>query len=420
MTTCTRLSSTWLKWLGAAMFSAACSHARDLDTIRTRQLSDGAGGSDRRGQSAIAGASFAMTLNEPGTAGVSGGIGDAGAALARGLPMLAVTMGDFTHYDEHDRSLAPELIEVVGQPFALAQRFPLGSGDGEPGSAGYFGPIRNAIARGDLLRASFWARCAVPGTGINYCRTALVFEEVADPYLNGGLEQKVQVGQDWMPFHLAFMSVHAQRPGDAQLTFRLGYPDQVLEIGAIALQDYGNALTLAQLEALNNRPFTEVVTASSLSNYGPAVRDIVGGAKYPFGQATRFSTLGQTYEVPEQSGYQGRNSASVQRHDLLLVTFWARCVESHEPDASCHSSVVFEEGNSPYTNAGLATPTLRVGPMWQEYYFPFRSLGDYATDRVKLGLRLGYADQTIEYGPIALRRYESPLQIGDLPQSSFE
>jgi hypothetical protein len=337
------------------------------------------------------------------------------------VPVLIVATDDFTHYDQHDRSLVPIPITVEGQPFVLGQQFPYGSGDGvTPGSAGYFGPITSPIASGDLLRAFFWMRCELLDPSIDQCQSAAVFENVAKPYANGGLELPIRVGQDWTLFTQVFMALKIFDVGAAQLTFRLGYPNQVLQLGAIGLEDYGTSLTLQQLQALDRGPFSEVIAPDSFTSYGTAVQSEPTGAEYPFGEALNFATNGQSFDAPEDSGLQGRTNAPVSANDLMLVTFWAHCVQSDAVNGLCQTSLVFEEVNSPYINAGLQTTTIAVRPTWQQYFFPFRAKNSYAADEVKLGLRLGYPNQTIEFGPISLRVYDASFALTDLPMSSLE
>ena len=105
--------------------------------------------------------------------------------------------------------------------------------------------------------------------------------------------------------------------------------------------------------------------------------------------------------------------------DLMLATFWAHCVQSDTENGACQTSLVFEEVNSPYVNAGLQTTAIAVRPTWQQYFFPFRAKNSYAADEVKLGLRLGYPNQTIEFGPISLRVYDPSFASTDLPTSSL-
>lgn len=387
----------------------ACSHQRDLDAIEALVRANGGAS----GKSGLNTGSSPPSNTVPFQA--------AGAvSLAPGFPILTVSTGNFTHYDQHDLSLTPTPITVTGQPFTLGQRFPFGSGDGTPGSAGYFGPIQSPVAASDLLRVFFWMRCDVPDPSINQCQSALVFEQVVAPYVNGGLELPILVGQTWTLFTQAFQSLEDYTVGSAQLTFRLGYPNQALEIGAIGLEDYGTSLSVDQLEALDRGPFVEVIPADSFASYGTAVQNQLTGTAYPFGQALTFTTYGLSFNAPEDSGLQAHTAVPLQANDLMLATFWAHCTQSDAANSTCQTSLVFEEVNSPYVNAGLETAVVSVRHAWQQYFLPFGSRNDYDANAVKLGLRLGYPNQTIEFGPISLRRYASNFSFADMPVTSLE
>ena len=393
----------------ALTVGGACSHDRALDAIE-RQLSVNNAGASAKASGHDSGA---------GAAGAGGGaeLEPGPAIVPIAAPVLTVTTTDFTHYDEHDRSLAPDTIVVSDQAFAFARRFPQGSGDGKnAGSAGYFGQTHDAIEKGDLLRAFFWARCVIPRAGRDLCQSGLVYEQAAHPYENGGLEFGFNADREWKAYSEVFVSARSYGPGEVQLTFRLGYPDQQLEIGAIGLESYGKVLGLVQAEAMEQAAAPEVLSADSFAHYGAALREDVVGIDLPFGKATRFSTNGLTFGAPEESGYQTRNSRPVREQDWVLLTFWARCVSSLQADGSCISSAVFEEVQSPYINAGLESPSIAISSRWQGYRIPFRVLRDYDVDRVKVGFRLGYSDQTLEFGWVTLRHFGNQAPIVEAPQ----
>jgi hypothetical protein len=228
----------------------------------------------------------------------------------------------------------------------------------------------------------------------------------------------VRVGEEWTHFAQAFAAVDDMDVGTAQLTFRLGFPNQVLELGAPGLENYGQALGLQRLSAFDAAEYVEVASTPGFTAYGDVDLQTTGGLEYPFGFALRLSTRGRSFVLPQDAGLQGRNSLPIQQQDLLLAMFWARCVESQAADGSCRTAAVFEETNSPYKNLGLESGVVTVRTAWQRFFFPFRAVRDSAVDSAKFGLRLGYADQTIEVGPIVLQRFASDFAQANLPQTS--
>ena len=175
-------------------------HERDLDAIEASlRASGGTGGGQSNSITGGVSSTGGTTSEQPGSAAIQ---------LALGAPVLDVTTGDFTHYDQHDRSLVPTSITVEGQPFVLGQEFPYGSGERRrPGLGGVSSPIQSPIASGDLLRAFFWMRCELLDPSIDQCQSAVVFENVVKPYANGGLELPISVGQDWTLFTQVFMAL---------------------------------------------------------------------------------------------------------------------------------------------------------------------------------------------------------------------
>jgi hypothetical protein len=412
-----------------------CTHAEDLDTVR-RSMAQGGNAfvntvssspseSGAAGQAALAqgnsGSSTWPTFDSAGASDSANAFQPLGVRLPRGVPALATRLTEFAHYDEHDRSLVPELIEVDEASFAFAQRFPYGSGDGhDVGSAGFFGPMSRAVQRSDLLRAFFWARCVMPEPGGDTCRLRAVFEEVSHPYRNDGLEWFGYVGSTWSLYSQVFASMQSYAAGEVQLTFHLGYPNQSLELGPVGLENYGTSLSIPQLESVASGTAELVIAPDAFFSYGDAVAETRLDLEYPFGRANRFSTVGLAFQAPESSGYQGRNARPVREHDATLVTFWARCLQSTENDGSCRTAVVFEATQAPYKNAGLSTPIISIGPDWQQYFFPFAPTKSFEIEQAKLGLRLGYSEQILELGPITVTQYGSDVQVSGLPQSFTE
>jgi hypothetical protein len=423
----------------ATMGIVACSHRDELDTLE-RNLSsrEGGSGGQMKGSHLRDGTPIATTPRDSSSGGTdassitsgSGGVNGSSAAvdgtrptaliLPSGLPTLLVTMESFKHYDEQNRSNQPELVTVENQPFTFARRFPLGSGNESPGSAGYFGQARGPIEKGDLLRVFFWARCVSPEPDTEQCRSGLVFEEVDEPYRNGGLELPIRVGREWTLVTQAFTSTGSFPANGAQLTFRLGFPRQRIELGTIGLENYGTSLSLATLVALDADSNMNALDSAPLLSYGTAVSTEQVGIEYPFGKAIRFVTTGQTIFSPEESGLQARISRTIHGQRPFLALLWARCISSARADGRCRSSLSFEEVNSPYINAGLAPTTFTVGTEWQAYYFPFLASRGYEVDTAKLVVHLGFSDQIIEFGPIEVRGYGPDFPLSNLPRSQSE
>ncbi|MDQ2688227.1 MAG: hypothetical protein M3Y28_10210, partial [Armatimonadota bacterium] len=57
----------------------------------------------------------------------------------------------------------------------------------------------------------------------------------------------VKVGPEWQKFQLRFGAIEGYAPGEAGVNFRLGYPDQTIEIGGVEMTNYGPTVDLDSL-----------------------------------------------------------------------------------------------------------------------------------------------------------------------------
>lgn len=103
-----------------------------------------------------------------------------------------------------------------------------------------------AIKKGDVVLATFWARCTGGGT-----------LETAVGNVGVGLQEKetndviakmiAEPPADWQQFFLPFQSNKDVPAGDAALTFSYGYMVQTIEIGGLQVINYGHDVALDDL-----------------------------------------------------------------------------------------------------------------------------------------------------------------------------
>lgn len=107
---------------------------------------------------------------------------------------------------------------------------------------------RNAIAldQGDVLLATFWARCEKSLLESGECKTEFVFERASTPWTKS-VGYPVSVGKDWTQMFVRFKSAESYAPDAAHALFRLGYPSQTIQIAGITLVSYGKNVALEQL-----------------------------------------------------------------------------------------------------------------------------------------------------------------------------
>ena len=104
------------------------------------------------------------------------------------------------------------------------------------------------ILKNDMLLATFYARgISTTDTDDNMVRMSVVFESSTDFEKSIIYEIELEPGGEWQQFYIPFASVDSYDTEGAQFNIRLGYKPEVLEIGGLALTNYGQSLTLRDM-----------------------------------------------------------------------------------------------------------------------------------------------------------------------------
>jgi hypothetical protein len=101
----------------------------------------------------------------------------------------------------------------------------------------------NAITKGDILLATFWARAAGASES---AQGAFVLESAENPQLRF-VEYQFECEREWRRFFIPFLAAHDAPPGEAIIRFRAGYGPQVLELGGLRLVNYSKVVPLGEL-----------------------------------------------------------------------------------------------------------------------------------------------------------------------------
>jgi hypothetical protein len=132
-----------------------------------------------------------------------------------------------------------ERIEVMGLPFTSAWRLSMA----EPPTSPLHGQLvllmPRAVTVGQLLRVSFWVRCATPGESGD-CYTEYLFERASSPYTQS-VTFPAHADAAWAEKDEYFQSVESYAEGESQMVFRLGFAGQLIEIGGLTVQRIGPA-----------------------------------------------------------------------------------------------------------------------------------------------------------------------------------
>ncbi len=105
-------------------------------------------------------------------------------------------------------------------------------------------PLTTAIKKGDVLLATFRARCEKSMTG--EAAVQFAFERAGEPY-NKSAFVRFGVREHWTVFHVPFTADDDYAPGQAHATFHLGFNGQALDLADLTVVNYRNTQTVAGL-----------------------------------------------------------------------------------------------------------------------------------------------------------------------------
>ncbi|MEO0514146.1 MAG: endo-1,4-beta-xylanase [Planctomycetota bacterium] len=105
-------------------------------------------------------------------------------------------------------------------------------------------PLRKAIRKGDVMLATFQARCHESMTGEAVIQFA--FERNGEPY-NKSAYMRFGVRETWTTFYVPFIVDDNYAPDEAHATFHMGFDGQVVDLADLRVVNYRDTLTLTDL-----------------------------------------------------------------------------------------------------------------------------------------------------------------------------
>ncbi|MEO1237442.1 MAG: hypothetical protein AAFX76_11700, partial [Planctomycetota bacterium] len=105
-------------------------------------------------------------------------------------------------------------------------------------------PLVTSIREGDVMLASFWARCHESMTGEGVIQ--FVFERSGKPYNKSALV-RFGVREQWKRFHVPFVADDGYGVGEAHATFHLGFNGQVVELAGLEVVNFRDTASLGEL-----------------------------------------------------------------------------------------------------------------------------------------------------------------------------
>jgi len=137
-------------------------------------------------------------------------------------------------------------VEVTGQSFTKAVEYVSTTATGNAYDKGNYINTTAAVAAGDIVLVSFWARCAQSLAETAECTTHTAFQLNVNPY-TAEVTLDITPGPNWTQYFMPFKAATSHPAAAAEFTFSLNYPNQTLQLAGFAAVDYGTSLSLVQM-----------------------------------------------------------------------------------------------------------------------------------------------------------------------------
>ncbi|WP_282939955.1 endo-1,4-beta-xylanase [Paenibacillus sp. RC67] len=138
-----------------------------------------------------------------------------------------------------------QMVPVEGQPFSQAIRARTSVDPQGSHLAQLRINIAPAVAKDDVLFASFYVRAIELPSGSDVARTEVAFENKVS--YEKSTTTGVYIGTDWKKVEIPFVSYMDHPEGGSQMLLRIGFPPQVIEIGGLQLINYQKTLQVSDL-----------------------------------------------------------------------------------------------------------------------------------------------------------------------------
>jgi endo-1,4-beta-xylanase len=137
-------------------------------------------------------------------------------------------------------------VDVTGQPFQHAVRAAIKEKSQNLWDVQLSAKSASEVHVGDVLLASFYFRTEYVPVESGESETEIDFELNHAPY-DKSLSYAIRAGAEWKLVQAPFVAKRNFKAGEAQVLFRLGYAPQTIDLAEIKVENFGKALTLADL-----------------------------------------------------------------------------------------------------------------------------------------------------------------------------
>ncbi len=136
-----------------------------------------------------------------------------------------------------------QVLTVGDQPFTQASRFTTRD-RANPWERNVKCYTQQAIAKGDVLLLIVWIRSL--GAEWGHGKVEYVFEQIESPYSKSMLKS-ILPSEKWQQWLVPFEAVMDHPKGEARFMVNMGFQAQEIELGGLALLNYGRAYTMENL-----------------------------------------------------------------------------------------------------------------------------------------------------------------------------
>ncbi len=301
-----------------------------------------------------------------------------------------------------------EPITISGQSFTQGYRLTVPGTSSSLSDAQLGWANVQAVNANDNLQLTFWVRKIAPLDHHNI-RGAVSFETANAKLLNTSFPCDSNV---WTKYVIPFKAASNLAAGEARLSFQFAFGPQTFELGGLSLLNLGPTPP----PPTNG---TSVLPANYYSYFDTAV----GG-----GSATNVTVTGQSFTQAVQINVAGTSnfiynaglgwntSANINKDDVLLLTFWARRLESTA--SYIRAQVVFEKASANFNKS--ATVGIPVDTSeWQQFQVAFKSVDTYAPGQAHLAFQFAYGPQKFEIGGVTLLNFGPNVQLNQFTPRSY-
>jgi O-glycosyl hydrolase len=143
-----------------------------------------------------------------------------------------------------------QVLPVTGQPFSRELSVTIRAGSDQTNATQLTMPISAPVQKSDVLLASFYVRGSASSGKPGHVE--LLFERATDPWTKSVIHDALanKNPATWSRIVVPFQASESYQPGEAMVSLRLAFGPQTVEVGGLAVLDYGNTKTLADLEDL--------------------------------------------------------------------------------------------------------------------------------------------------------------------------